>query len=418
MNEVLPEVTLNPAPVLEPTPKTLRAKLLSLLVEAVAIVFWIYTVTKLFVFDVDVWVINVINPHLVWVLNYKFPLLLAVIAIAMLVTRSLPLALSILYIAFYPFVIVFWKIPYFLWRQKSWLLAFAFVNSVISLFRSFKRNFVLTTLALLSALLIWNLTTPVLIYASMACLLGIVGVTYALAFIKAFKPSAVFQVYMKIFPALRTWDFFKVSDTTRGVPVAQLTADQITVRTNELQNLVLYNRTCLFVSRKLRDYQKSRINIISYVMSLVGLLILTVFAFALINFGAFKIDPTQYQFTFGQHTFFAFLYYSAGSMFYATNGLVPVAAFSQGIQLVQFLCAVVLLLILFTVIVTTMNEKYTVDLGEVIQSVEEQGSAMEGTIRNEFQFDSVATAIVALENAKAGLLGIILLMTRSIGDES
>jgi hypothetical protein len=46
-------------------------------------------------------------------------------------------------------------------------------------------------------------------------------------------------------------------------------------------------------------------------------------------------------------------------MFYTANGLVPVATMSQAIQLVEFLCGVLLVVILITVFVALRNEKYS-----------------------------------------------------------
>jgi uncharacterized membrane protein YdjX (TVP38/TMEM64 family) len=188
------------------------------------------------------------------------------------------------------------------------------------------------------------------------------------------------------------------------------------VRIASLQNVVLYNRVCLFVSKKLRDYQRSGANVASYVLSLVVLLLFTVLSFALINYALFMVDPSLYQFTYSKESFFSFVYYSAGSMFYAANGLVPVGPLSQAIQLVQFLCALVLVGILITVIYALRNERYSNELAEVIASMRNESVAAEGVLARDFQFDSVDSAIEALQKTKAGMLGLILYLTNNLGD--
>ncbi|HEY4265091.1 MAG TPA: hypothetical protein VGM72_07220, partial [Micropepsaceae bacterium] len=92
--------------------------------EFIAVFFWIYALTKLFIFDLDIWIINLVSPQFASILNYKLPIILVGISIAIVTTRSARLGLSALYIAFYPLVILSWKIPRFVWHQKSWLLAF------------------------------------------------------------------------------------------------------------------------------------------------------------------------------------------------------------------------------------------------------------------------------------------------------
>jgi hypothetical protein len=179
---------------------------------------------------------------------------------------------------------------------------------------------------------------------------------------------------------------------------------------------VLYNRLCLFLAKRLRDYQRSRLNAVSYIGSLVGLLILTICAFALINYATFKTSPSYYQFSYGHQSFFSFIYYAAGSMFYTSNGILPVEPVSQFIQLLQFLFGVLLLGIFATILITTKNEKSTYELEDVIQTAEREGRSMEHILKDAFNEDSVDAAIEALQTAKAGLIGVILWATKNLGE--
>jgi hypothetical protein len=88
-----------------------------------ALLFWLYAIVKVFVFDIDVYLVSLISSNFVWLLNYKFLILLSVILIAMFITRSLVLGFAVVYVALYPFVILFWKLPRFIWKQQSWLCA-------------------------------------------------------------------------------------------------------------------------------------------------------------------------------------------------------------------------------------------------------------------------------------------------------
>jgi hypothetical protein len=294
------------------------------------------------------------------------------------------------------------------------LLAFAIVNAAISFFYSFKRDFIAGTLFLICTILIVTVDSQYALFGASFLLLIIVAFAYYAAFRKAFKPSAVFETYTKIFPAVRT--SIKVDGSLRNLPIGSMTAQQIELRTNSLQYVVLFNRACLIISKKLRNYQRSGVNVISYVFGLVFLLVVTIFAFGLINYAIFKIDPSLYQFTYSHPSLFAFIYYSAGSMFYTANGLVPVATVSQAIQLVQFLCGVLLIVILVTVLVALRNEKYSQELENVISSVEREGYAAERVLRSEFNFDSIDAAIAALQQTKAGFVAFIIYLTNNLGE--
>jgi hypothetical protein len=111
--------------------------------ELVAVLFWSYALTKLFVFDIDVYLVTLAAPGFMWLLSYKLLIILGLLLLAMMVTRSGRLAFAVAYIALYPLIIAFWKIPKFVWKQKSWLLAFAILNSLIGFYRTFKRKFIL-----------------------------------------------------------------------------------------------------------------------------------------------------------------------------------------------------------------------------------------------------------------------------------
>jgi hypothetical protein len=110
------------------------------------------------------------------------------------------------------------------------------------------------------------------------------------------------------------------------------------------------------------------------------------------------------------------VYYSSGSMFYASNGLVPVEPLSQFVQLIQFLCALLLLVILVAVVFSLRNEQYSTQLQEVIVSMETEGRAAEARLMSEFNLDSIGSAIDALQKAKAGMIGLIIYLTNTLGE--
>jgi hypothetical protein len=406
--------------VLQPTGAEIKpkkgAKIFWVGLDLIAILFWLYAIVKVFVFDVDVYLVSLVSPDFVWLLKYKFLILLGLIVVAMLVTRSLALGLAVAYVALYPFVILFWKLPRFVWKQKSWLFAFAILNAVIGLTRSFRRDFISGTLFLVSAVLILSSGNQYVLSGSSLIIFALVVFSYALAFIRAFRPSAVFQTYAEVFPLIKKGPFLKIDESVRNLPVEMMTTKELELRTTGLQNVVLYNRACLLISKKLRDYQRSGANIASYVLSLVTLLLFAVMSFALINYALYKISPALYQFTYSKESFFAFVYYSAGSMFYAANGLVPVEPLSQFVQLVQFFCALLLLVILVTVIFSLRNERYSTQLEEVILSMEKEGRAAEAMLLSEFNLGSIDSAIDALQKAKAGLIGFIVYLTKNLGE--
>jgi hypothetical protein len=316
----------------------------------------------------------------------------------------------------YPFVILLWKLPRFVWKQRSWVFAFAILNAVIGIVVSFKRTFISGTLFLIAAVFILGSSNRYILNGSLLVITALLALAYVLAFIRAFRPSAVFQTYAKVFPSIRKSDFLKLDSSLHNLPVRRMTKKQLELRTNGLQNVVLYNRVCLLISKKLRDYQRSGANVASYILNLVALLLLTVTSFALINFALYKVNSALYQFTYSKESIFAFVYYSGGSMFYAANGLVPVEPLSQLVQLIQFLCAVLLIVILVTVIFSLRNERYSAELEEVVVLVEREGRSAEERLLSEFNLRSIKSAIDALQKAKSGMIGFIVYLTKNLDE--
>jgi hypothetical protein len=73
----------------EPQPdvqKTIRISWFWL--DLIAISFWSYALVKVFIFDVDVYLVSQASPEFVWLLNYKLPILLGAILFAMLITQT------------------------------------------------------------------------------------------------------------------------------------------------------------------------------------------------------------------------------------------------------------------------------------------------------------------------------------------
>ena len=110
--------------------------------ETLAILLWIYVITKLFIFDIDIFLIEKIFPSYIWLINYKFFVLIGILAAVWLVTKNKRILLWSLFIFFYPVILVFWRIPFLLFKKRSWNLIFALIDSIISFFKSFKISFI------------------------------------------------------------------------------------------------------------------------------------------------------------------------------------------------------------------------------------------------------------------------------------
>lgn len=102
--------------------------------DIASILFWAYLIIKLFVFDLDIYLIQKYFPNYSWVIEKKFFIILGILAIIFLIARKKKILQYVLYVLFYPLILVFWKIPFLIFKQNNWILIFAFIDSIISFF--------------------------------------------------------------------------------------------------------------------------------------------------------------------------------------------------------------------------------------------------------------------------------------------
>lgn len=395
--------------------KTMLDKIDSFLRQIFAFLIWIYLITKLFIFDIDIYLVQKFFPEHIWIFNYKFVIIITLLTILLIILRKKFLA-WFLYILFYPLIMLFWKIPYFIFKQKSWALAFAILNSIISFFKSLKYTFIVFTFFTVAATSILFFYNKALTWMALFVVLTIIITTYIRRFVFIFKPNNIFQFYIKIFSTIRNWgtktdkkgvSFFALEDGLKSVTVIEMNETQLQSWSTKLQMSVLYNRICLFVGKKLREYQNSKLNIIYYIISLLSLIILTIFSFALIYSGLFKIDNTYFVYS-NEPSFFSFIYFSFNSfIFNSISTLSAVHPISQIAWMIQTFLVFILGVILVALLLSVKNDRHVEELNRVIQEVENEGKEMETFIKDEYKINSIVDALNELKKVQAAFVKFI-----------
>jgi len=387
--------------------------------EIVAILFWVYVIVKLFIFDIDIFLVNKFLPYYVWLLSFKFFILITAIAVVWLVTKNKRILSWSLYIFFYPAIVLFWKIPFFVFKQGSWIFAFALINAVISFFKSIKYNFIAAALFLASLAVVFGFSNEKLLWPAVLCLFIILLIVYVHRFILVFKPSSIFQMYIKIFSATRKYgtkqaSLFALEESMKNLSVVSLDQKQLERWAANLQWSVLFNRICLFAAKKLKDYQNSGLNIISYVLTILLLIALTIFSFAVINLGLFKISSDLFNFSTIPH-FFTFFYYSFNNLvFNSIKELTPIMPISQAVFMAESFFALFLVAIFISLLLSVRSQRHAEELNDAIKGIEAQGKEMEGFIKDEYKINSIEDAMIELEKLKASFIKFIYKITESI----
>ncbi|OPY60565.1 MAG: hypothetical protein A4E56_02604 [Pelotomaculum sp. PtaU1.Bin065] len=389
--------------------------------ELVAVIIWLYIIIKTFIYDIDILLLKVFAPQYLYILNYKFFILIGLLAIILLVTRNKKLILWIVYISFYPLIIFLWKIPYKIFKINSWSLCIALINSILSFFKSFKFNFITIAISLISFIIIINATNPLLLWLSVLLICVASFIIFVQRIIITFKPASVFQIYTEILSRLQA--SFKnnaeschdLNEQINITPIEQFNDKQLQKVADSLQESVILNRVCLFTAKKLRDYKNSKIYIISDVFTMLFLILFTVLAFAFINYGLFKINNEFFNIS-TTPTFFIFFYYSFEQLvFNSITEIVPVHQISQTTAILQLFTSLFLTIIFISIFINFKNQRYNNELNKVIKEIEDKGMFMEEFIQNEYKVENIQNAIYLLEQLKSSLISFIYYLSRNIG---
>jgi acetolactate synthase regulatory subunit len=382
--------------------------------ELLAIAIWSYAVVKVWVYDLDILLVKKLAPNLIWVIEYKFFIIVGLTAAALLIVRNATAVGWAAYIFFYPFVVC-GKVVYIIFRQRSWLLGLACVNVAVSFFRSFKNNFLLGAgfaLCWVIALVAHNRPASL---ASVWALLVLLAVTYARAFFMVFRPSNIFRLYQKVTKKIPGFVTKTLSDKAAdaGFTVSRMTGQQLQAYRTSLQTMVIWNRSLLLLSRKLEKYLKSGFNTVAYVLSVLFLTTLCLVSFAAMSYAVYKAEPGAFLVT-GQPSFFLFLYHSVRTFM---SGSIPeitaAATLSRVLVMTELGFAVITLTLLVTLLFSVKKEKYNQGLTETIQDLKAAGKDVEGLMVKQYKM-TTEEAIREIEKMTNNAMNIIMWLTQNM----
>ncbi len=382
--------------------------------EITALLFWTYLLLKLFVFDVDVYLMSTYLPEYAWLLKFKFFLIIGLIAAFWLFTKSRFVLIWFLYVTLYPLVIVCWKIPLFVLKQRSWVLAFAIINGVVSFFRSIKYKFISATLFLLAAVIVLVVPEKISLWVAITVIFGLLCAAYIRSILFIFRPSALYEIHAKAVAGLidAGKNSYSLEKEIKGMAVAQLSDKQLEKWVSGLQFAILYNRGCYFVSKKLRDYQNSKFSFMSYLVNLFFIIVATIFAFALINYGLYKINNTYFDVT--RSGFFYFFSYSFSTFtFSGISEIAAVTPVSQLSQMIEKFFALFVGFIFVSHLFSIRSDRYANEMGEVIAVIKKRGDDMGAFIEDEYKL-TFEEAMKELERLKGNMLNFIYLLSKGI----
>jgi hypothetical protein len=252
--------------------------------EMIAASLWAFAFVKLWIYDVDIILIENYALYLTPLLHYRLFFIIAFIALSWLILGNKHFRVFIAYVLFYPFIIILWRLPKLAVKNlvTALVTAIVFAPAIEALIRAFKIRFIMVSLAILSGAAVVILSQPYLLMFFMTILLIYLFIHYIYRFRIAFHPSSIFSDLAA--PMRDSWSDtlirFKnryLEEISRFDPESQEYRNQYM---HSLGSVFLISIFFKFCEKKLREVVDSRKTDLYFLLALLYTFVLTVLVFA------------------------------------------------------------------------------------------------------------------------------------------
>lgn len=353
--------------------------------ECFAVVIWAALITKTLVFDFDIALIEKLAPEHSWILKCKFFAILAVLALLCLLLGRSWFRTGLLYLLFYPFVLVLWRVPSLLFR--NWAIAISFAPAMHSVVTTFRATFVWAAVAMLSAFTIAVFQQRYVLATVMCVLLIFLGRHFCLDFRLAFRPSSVFANFAGFVRQLRALLEEKLfAEHARKFSELDPQCEEYKKEyQSNLQDAYVCNSVLLFLAQKLKQVAESRKLDVYFICTLLFTFLLTVVVFAFEYLALYKIDRTSFVPSEGVG-FLDFLRLSFSTLMTASAASVsPASAWAHTICSVELLATLLLIFILASIVLAVARERYREDMELVVDELNASATAIAAQMEEGYQ---------------------------------
>lgn len=386
--------------------------------DALATVTWAYVILKLFVFDVDARALDAVNPGLAGVLRYRFLFVLLAVAAFAWFARWKAVA-SLLYIAGFPFIILFWKVPFWIQRQRSWLVVVAAVHVLSNLFTEWRKRVTYSSLALLAALVILLFSAPLALCLAMV----IVAVWFAWSVVRLFRvslfgPSFLVQQHRLIESAMKREYLAGLAEPPTDLleldDVQEYTQEQVTQFTGKVSASIGVNRALYFWAYQLQRYRQTPASIAFAALDYASLFVRAVAAFALLNWALYKVDPGQYVVT-GEPGLIQMAVYAMSRLAFSDGG--GITAIGDAASLLALANGavgfVVLAAVGLSILLSLRPDRESASAARAVAELKQRARSQELAMKNNYNVD-VDEGIARLARLGQDIASLADWMTRSI----
>lgn|GEM_PF-1584025 len=377
------------------------------LANVIAFLFWSYLLVKLFVYDIDTYLLRTYSPSFSSIIDYKFFIFLALLVALLFILGTRKFFKLIAFVLAFPFFILFWQLPRLLFGNKNWMGLFVALGTSVSFFKSFKLNMAISAAVLFAGLFILITDSKNLLIISVLVLFAYLLIHFVRRFSSSLKKFDLVTGLSK-----KVFDFWtKIQETQTGTQKQPGSSESIEkkeadAKANRLQWLLVFNRGCLFLVSKLRYMKESASTFIYYFVNLLGSVLITVIVFSFLNLGLNKLDHSAFGIQ-GVARNIDFFFYSCGLFFGGlSSGITPISDLAKTLNIAEICFRWLIVAILFYYLLNVVRKKHTSDIDTSINNLRNQGAELEKVIAGEYKL-SVDEAVEEVTKVKGSMLVLI-----------
>ncbi len=354
---------------------------LKLVREVTAIVVWMALFVQLFFFDIAHY-LSAQNELIQIAIKYSFFILILVLPLTWIVFGNRRFYLFFPYIAFYPLVLVVWKMPIVL--SRNWGVVLTFLPAIHATFETFKLNLLLFSLGACAALIIFESQNPYMIWAGITYLVLYLAIHYIRRFKRAFSNNTVFTTFSE--NVVLAFSHANKSLEDRRKNVVGLTAEELDQRHRQnIMQLYVFSSGAVVLGEKLKEIKESRKLDVYLISTILYSFALTTLLFALCFFGIERALPHSFA-GITSPNFFNFLGFSFGTlMTHELSALSAVGFLAIIATYAELFCTLLLLTLLVFAFQTSVRERYSHDLDLVVDNLEKIQKYLSGEFHKHYE---------------------------------
>jgi len=376
--------------------------------EVLAPVIWIYVVLKVII-DFDAWLIYEHFPSFSWVIYYRPFFLLGIVAILYLKLGKSKFWKLVGFCMAYPFILILWRIPKALLKDKSWIGIFACLDIVAGFCKNFKWNLIMLAAVAPSFILVFTTNSK----ASLSLAISVLFIFLCTHFFGIFKfslqPTSFSEEKVRNLNekgAEQMKKHFNTQDIKKFDENNKVNSSWL----GKLELLVISSNCLYFLKQRLRNFQKSSFFVMYPLSHLIYTFFVTVIVFAVNNFALYKADYKQFVIS-SKASLGEFFYYSFNSIFF--NGIreiSPAATIAKIFNCMEMFFAFLIGVILITLLITIRREKDSKEIENAIILIEKQTTYAEELLLKEFSVtpEQAVEELVKMQSSTLKLINFFI----------